>query len=211
MLAALRVIIILKTYIIINKKKMKNDEIDYASAHDYRMQKINDMQHSLEGERDRRRELSSKCRRNLSWISNLDAILAAVSMIIEATGIGILSNTDNVMVVVGLQFASICLGVFGMVGKYMNKKLSLQAQKHDKISTIAEAKLNTISKLISKALDDDKISESEFAIILSEFDSFEKMKNDLRNKMSITKITGRGEELPTSIKNNSKEYFETLV
>ena len=190
---------------------MKNDEIDYASAHDYRMQKINDMQHSLEGERDRRRELSSKCRRNLSWISNLDAILAAVSMIIEATGIGILSNTDNVMVVVGLQFASICLGVFGMVGKYMNKKLSLQAQKHDKISTLAEAKLNTISKLISKALDDDKISESEFAIILSEFDSFEKMKNDLRNKMSITKITGRGEELPTSIKNNSKEYFETLV
>ena len=42
--------------------------------------------------------------------------------------------------------------------------------------------LNTISSLISKALSDDSISDEEYLQILLEFETFTRMKEDLRIK-----------------------------
>ena len=47
---------------------------------------------------------------------------------------------------------------------------------HDKFLMLAESKLNSIEKLISKALSDMEISHEEFVIILDEKDKYEKMK-----------------------------------
>ena len=49
--------------------------------------------------------------------------------------------------------------------------------------------LDTISSLISKALSDDSISDEEYLLILFEFETFTRMKEDLRekSKMSIEK------------------------
>ena len=47
---------------------------------------------------------------------------------------------------------------------------------------LAVSTLNTISNLISKALADDSISDEEYSLILLEFETFTRMKEDLRIK-----------------------------
>ena len=50
---------------------------------------------------------------------------------------------------------------------------------------LAVSALNTISSLISKALSDDSISDEEYSLILLEFETFTRMKEDLREKSKI--------------------------
>ena len=58
-------------------------------------------------------------------------------------------------------------------------------KKHEKNKTLADAKLNTISDLISKALADDQISDEKDSLILSELDKFNQMKEEIRSKIEI--------------------------
>ena len=47
---------------------------------------------------------------------------------------------------------------------------------------LAFSTLNTISSFISKALTDNSISDEEYSLILLEFETFTRMKEDLRIK-----------------------------
>ena len=50
----------------------------------------------------------------------------------------------------------------------------------------AVSSLNTISRFISKALSDDSISDEEYSLILLEFETFTRMKEDLREKSKLS-------------------------
>ena len=69
-----------------------------------------------------------------------------------------------------------------VVGNRAIKKMSLKIEKHEKIAMLAVLTLNIISSLISKALTDDSISDEEYSLILLEFETFTRMKEDLRIK-----------------------------
>ena len=69
-----------------------------------------------------------------------------------------------------------------VVGNRAIKKMSLQIEKHENIAMFAVSALNTISSLISKALSDDSIPDEEYSLILLEFETFTRMKEDLRIK-----------------------------
>ena len=53
---------------------------------------------------------------------------------------------------------------------------------------LAVSTLNTISSLISKALSDNSISDEEYSLILLEFKTFTRMKEDLRTKSNTSNI-----------------------
>ena len=57
---------------------------------------------------------------------------------------------------------------------------------------LAKSKLNSIEKLMSKALNDVEISHEEFIMILDEKDRYEKMKykleSDMREKNKIIRL-----------------------
>ena len=63
--------------------------------------------------------------------------------------------------------------------------------KHEKIAVLIVSSLNTISSLISNALSDDFISGEEYSLILFEFETFTRMKEDLRikSKTSLEKTS----------------------
>ena len=149
------------------------------AGHDYRIEKIREIQFYLEEEIKQKRELSKKYFRAVKWINNIDAALIALSMGLGATGVGLLSTIVAAPAVVALKSVAVGAGVFSMIGKYMSKRLSLKAQKHEKITVIAEAKLNSIRDHVSKALDDGKISDQEFSLILTELKNFQEMKNKI--------------------------------
>ena len=69
---------------------------------------------------------------------------------------------------------------------------------------VAVSTLNTISSLISKALSDNLISDEEHSLILLEFETFTRMKEDLRikSKTSLEK-TGNIETEPSVLFNRN--------
>ena len=109
-----------------------------------------------------------------------DTALTAASAGLAASGIGLLSTIIAVPVAVGLQAGAIVCGLLGAGGKFIGRRLGVKARKHDQIRVLAESKLNTIADRISTALTDDKISEEEFRLILSEVDKYDRMKAEIR-------------------------------
>ena len=81
-----------------------------------------------------------------------------------------------------MEAVSIVMGLLRVVGNHAIKMLSLKIEKHEKIVILAVSSLNTISNLISKAWSDDSISDEEYSLILLEFETFTRMKEDFRIK-----------------------------
>ena len=55
-----------------------------------------------------------------------------------------------------MEGAGLVAGAWSRIGGEVNKKLTEKAEKHEKLETLADAKLNTVSAYISKALKDDQ-------------------------------------------------------
>ena len=72
--------------------------------------------------------------------------------------------------------------ILRVVGNPAIKNMSLKIEKHEKIAMFAVSPSNTISILISKALLDDSISDEKYSLILLEFETFTRKKEDLRIK-----------------------------
>ena len=158
-------------------------EVSHSEVgHDYRLKKITEIQMNLEEEIVRRRRLSENYYRTVTWVNNSDAVLIAVSMGLEIAGVGLPSTIVAAPVVVALEILSIFKVVLSIIGKYANKKLLLKVQKHEKITVLIEAKRNSISTLISKALNDGSISDRGFSLIMDEFSRFQEMKNVIKTK-----------------------------
>ena len=62
-------------------------EVINQSGHDYRIAKINEIQSTLEKERDKRRDLSKKYGRGVKWVNNVDTILVVTSMGLGVAGV----------------------------------------------------------------------------------------------------------------------------
>ena len=146
----------------------------------YRLHKINDIQKTLELEREKRAALSKKYHRAVKVVDGVDVALITTSLGLGIGGVGLLSTIVAVPAVIVMEGVALATGALSIVGKYINKKFVSKAEKHEKIKVLAEAKLNTISDLISKALTDNKVSDEEFHLILAELDKYRQMKEDVR-------------------------------
>ena len=93
-----------------------------------------------------------------------------------------LSTIIAVPVAVGLQAGAIVCGLLGAGGKFIGRWLGVKARKYDQIRVLAVSKLNSIADRISAALTDDKISEEEFRMVLSEVDKYNQMKAEIRGR-----------------------------
>ena len=85
-----------------------------------------------------------------------------------------------------MKAVSIVMESLRVVGNGAIKKMSWKIEKHEKITMLAVSTLNTISNLISKALTDDSISDEEYSLFLLEFETFTRMKEDLRIKSNTS-------------------------
>ena len=134
----------------------------------------------LEKERGFRASLYKKYRRGANVVDGLDTGLSVASAGLAASGVGVLTTIIAAPVAVGLQAGAIACGLLGAGGRFICRKLEAKARKHDQIRVLAVSKLNSIADRISAALTDDKISEEEFRLILSEVDKYNQMKAEIR-------------------------------
>jgi hypothetical protein len=173
-------------------------------THSYRLHKICEIQKYIEQERDNRAALSKKYHRIVRIIDVVDNTLVAATMGLGVVGVGLLSTIIAAPIVIAMEATALGTGVLGIIGKRVSKKLALKAEKHEKIKTLADAKLNTISDYISKSLKDDHISDEEYSLILSEFEKFNIMKEEIRSKIKV----GIGEETKPSLISQGREDVE---
>ena len=104
-----------------------------------------------------------------------------------------------------MEAVTIVIGVLRVVGSHAIKKMLLKIEQQEKIAMLAISALNTISRLISKALSDDSISDEEYSQILLEFGTFTRMKEDLtiKSKTSLAKIGNIETEASVSFNRNT--------
>ena len=142
------------------------------------------------GERDKQNKLSTKYSRGVNIIDLIDNCLGVAAIGLGITGVSLLSTIVAAPAVIRMEAVSIIMGLLWVVGNHANNKLSLKIEKHEKIAVLAVSSLNTISSLISKVLSDDSISDEEYSLILLKFETFTRMKEDLRikSKTSLKKL-----------------------
>ena len=162
------------------------NEIAQINAEDFRFKKISDLQTELKNEADHYRQVAKKYKRTHSMahisavgLGSLSAGLSSATLATALTGFGIVASPAlaSVATVFGLLSA-----VFTMVSKGLEKKVT----KHEKIYTLALAKLNSVAQLVSKALEDKRISDSEFSIILREVKEYHELKAAIRDGVKKT-------------------------
>ena len=124
----------------------------------YRLQKINEIQAFLEKEVATREALSKKYFRAARIVDNVDTVLIAITIGGGAGGVALLS-TVIAAPVIAIEGVALFTGFLSIIGKYSVKKSTSKAEKHEKIKTIASAKLDTIASHVSKALSDDKVTD----------------------------------------------------
>ena len=65
-----------------------------------------------------------------------------------------------------------------------SKKLDSKIKKHQEIVTLAIAKRDTVDRLLSKAMTDNKITDNEFQLIMDEFSQYNVLKQAVRAKIT---------------------------
>ena len=143
----------------------------------------------LSTERYKRNELSTKYNRGVNIIRVIDTCLGVTAIGLGITGVSLLSTIVSVPAVIGMEAVSIVMELLRVVGNRATKMLSLKIEKHENIAMLSVSSLNTISSLISKALPNDTISDEDYSLLSLEFETFTRIKEDLRekSKMSLEK------------------------
>ena len=152
----------------------------------YRLKKIDELEKFLRTEVESRDKLSKRFKRRATATTFSDGsviaaitVLAGTSIALASTGIGI--ALVPILAPIGL-FLTLGSGVIHKTQKIFDSK----AKKHDKIKTLAESKLDTISGIFSKAVEDSQISHQEYQLILREVEHYRKMKEEIRTKSKKT-------------------------
>ena len=172
----------------------------------YRLQKINEIQAFLEKEVATREALNKKYFRAARIVDNVDTVLIAIFLGGGAGGVALLSTVIATPAVIAREGVALFTGFLSIRGKYSVKKSTSKAEKHDKIKTIASAKLDTIASHVSKALSDNKVTDEEFRLILEELEKYKVMKEKVKTKTK-KKIATETEE--TLIERGRQEECES--
>ena len=172
-----------------------------TTGENHRLQHVAEVRARLEKERDFRASLYKKYRRGANAVDGLDTGLSVAGAAMSAMGVGLSTTIIAAPVAIDLQAGAIACGLFGAGGRFICRKLEAKARKHDQIRVLAVSKLNSIADRISTALTDDKISEEEFRLILSEVDKYDQMKAEIR----------RGRQKEGGLSENEKKQLMNLI
>ena len=182
-----------------------------SNTQSFRLHKINEIQKILESERDTRSHLAKKYQRGINILSGLTYAFEFTSVGLGVAGVTLLTTVVATPVVIAME--GIALGVGGLsaaINLICDKALSSKAKKHYQIMMLAQSKLNTISDHVSKALQDNIVSDEEFTMILSELDKYHQMKEEIRSKTK-TKIDDETKQsLIKQGKDKAIEEFQSM-
>ena len=163
------------------------NEITQINTEDFRLKKISDLQTELTNEADHYRQVTKKYKRTHSMahisavgLGSLSAGLSSATLATALTGFGVVASP-------ALAGVATVFGLFSAGFTVVSKRLERKVTKHENIYTWAVAKQNSVAELVSKALTDKRISDSEFTIILREVQKYHELEAAIRDGEKKTK------------------------
>jgi len=178
---------------------------------DFRMKKINEISATLHGEVDHYRSVAKKYKRTKKFVNLGAGGSSVLSAVFSSASFG------SAISVIGLP-ATIPLG--GVAGGFAlvssglivtSKKLDSKIKKHQEIVTLAIAKRDTVDRLLSKALADNKVSDDEFQLIMAEFSQYNVLKGAVRAKLTRKPSSPNIEKIKKQIRGEvDREYRKKI-
>ena len=181
------------------------------SVGDYRLKKISDCQKELENEISHYRRISKKYKRAKTIISAfatttgvLTVVLSSASLVTSLTLIGTLAGAPIAGIAALMGTASTAVGI-------SSGRLNTKVIKHEKTISLAESKHLSVSRLVSKALNDGVVSDVEFNLILREIENYYSLKGQLRREVKIENTSSSEKVDVEALKNEiNKKYQQKL-
>ena len=138
----------------------------------FRMKTRQEMEQYLQEEIRIRQSLKKRYNYLKNSFAVLNYTLLVVSLIAGATG---------VLVSPGIILSGVtgAVSIVSMICPALAKKMQTKSKKHCAIQNLAEEKLNTVYCHISKALNDDFISEQEFEQVHDDIESYRREKENI--------------------------------
>ena len=181
------------------------------SAHDFRMQKANEVASSLNAEVEHYRRVAKKYKKAKKIVNWSAGGASSLSAVCSVAGLG------SALSVVGLP-ASIPLGgvggAFALASSGLviaSKKLESKVKKHQEIMTLAISKGDTVYRLYSKALADNQISDREFQLIMDEYSQYKVLKQAVRAKLTKNPSRPDIEKIKKDVRSEIEEEFRKKI
>ena len=92
-----------------------------------------------------------------------------------------------------------------------SKKIDSKIKKHREIVALGIAKRDTICRLYSKALSDNRISDSEFQSIMAEFSQYNVLKEAVRSKITRNSSVPDIEKIKKDVRSEVKAEFQKKI
>ena len=151
-------------------------------SQNYRLKKIEEAERFLRNETEKRGKLAKKFKRRTTASTISDTSLITAITLLEIASVATLTTGVGAPVSIVLASAGLLLGLGSGVVHKTQKVFESKTKKHDKIKTLVESKLDSISNLVSKAIENAYISHEEYQFILNEVEHYRVMKEQIRTK-----------------------------
>jgi len=178
---------------------------------DFRMKKINEISAALHGEVDHYRTVAKKYKRTKKFVNWGAGGSSVLSVVFSSASFG------SAISVIGLP-ATIPLGGvaggFALVSSALivaSKKMDSKIKKHQEIVTIAIAKLDTVDRLLSKAMRDNRVSDDEFQLIMDEHSQHNVLKGAVRAKLTRKPSSQNLEKIKKKIRCEVEEEYRKKI
>ena len=138
--------------------------------------------------------MSKKLSKNIATFDYIDNTLIVLSA--TSGGISIVSFTSVIGIppeIASASFTSIFSLTTGITKKLL-KVTRKKKKKHNKIVMLANRKLNSIQTLMSQVLIDLEISHEQFKTIMNEKETYDQMKENIRNTKSRDELSENDKE-----------------
>ena len=177
----------------------------------YRLKKIDELEKFLRSEIESRDKLAKRFKRRATTATFSDTSVITAITTLGATSIGLASTGIGTALIPILASTGLALGIGSAVIRKTQRIFDSKAKKHDKIKTLAESKLDTISGIISKAVEDSHISHQEYQLILKEVEHYRKMKEQIRTKSKKTTDAITAEQREEILKRGREEGKQAFL
>ena len=154
---------------------------------DFRLHKINMILSELGSQAKHYEAVRKKYNKTRSVTNSVAISTGALSALLASSGIATSLTGPGIVVGIPLSAVGGLCGIISAIATVLTKRLTKKISKHESTVTLAKAKINTVSDLVSKALRDNRIDEQEFALIMAESAKYEQLKNEIRRKSRVEK------------------------
>ena len=176
----------------------------------YRLNKLSEIEAVFLDEIEFREQIGKKMKRFITITGIVGTDLITSTVITGGISIATFACGVGLPVGIALNGTSLLLSLATAITRKSFKIFTVKQEKHNVIKLLSQTKLDSISKIISQAMEDGDISPTEFHKVLQEVEKYHRLKVDIRNqaKAKVKEITKeQREEILEQGRKEGKEDF----